>query len=212
MKKRVIAIITVGIVLLVSLSLYEYFTRPSQKAEADKVSGSASGPGFSHVPAATESSDNAVRTVTATGVPNVSETLAPSEEELPVSGKAWAKGMKRLKSQKIKRVSTFVQGKECFSSDKKMISAMKGIISRLTMKKTSKLNDGLEGGWKNFQIYGDEGILYSLEIVNSHEDTTVYMREGKRVLCCDIPSADQKRLYRISKKMYDKFAVDIDDE
>lgn len=187
MKRRMSIIIAVGIILLATLSLYEYLNRHSHQAGADHMSDSSS-------------------------IPDVSETPLPGKTEAPTKEEAWAKAMREVKSQNIEKISTFVQGKECFSSDQKIISRVKEMLSRLTRKEQPKETDGYEGGWTSFHIYGKAGILYMIDMLNMEGGAVGFIKKGEETLCCDISVADEKFLHRLYGRFYDKYAVDEDDE
>lgn len=187
MKRRVNIIIAVGIILLASLSLYEYFNRHPHQAGVDHMSDSSS-------------------------MSDVSETPPPGKNEASMKEEAWAKAMRGVKSQNIEKISTFVQGKECFSSDQKILSRVKEMLSRLTRKEHPKEINGYEGGWTSFHIYGRAGIVYMIDMLNMEGGAAAFVKKGEETLCCDISAADEKFLHRLYGRFYDKYAVDEDDE
>ncbi len=187
MKRRMSIIVTVGIILLAALLLYEYLDGRSHQAETDRGLDSSS-------------------------MPDATQTPASGSNETPLDEEAWAKAMEGVKVQEIEKISTFVQGKECFSSNQKMIGRVKKMLSRLTRKEQTMSTDVYEGGWTVYHAYGRDGVLYTIDMLNAEGRAVVYIKQGKQTLCCDISRSDEKFLHELNGKFYDKFAVDEEDE
>ena len=102
-------------------------------------------------------------------------------------------------------------GKECFSSKEEQIHDIKGMLSRLSennMNELPKAEDGLsyEGGCTQLNVYTDEELQYSLELIETEEYTVVRIEKEGTSFYYDISADDQKLFHDIYNGIYEENA------
>ncbi len=144
--------------------------------------------------------------MTATPVP--ASTLEPEDEDSPVTDASRPDTMEELHYNKATKISGFLQDKECFTSNKKMLKDMKGILSRLSPNKLTKPpmpkdeKDMLYGAWTSLNIHDEKGLMYNLLLTNLGGGYVVYVGGENYSFYCDIQEKDIALFQEIYKKLY----------
>ena len=147
--------------------------------------------------------------ITATPVPT--PTFASDDEDSPVTDASRPDTMEELRYKRATKISGFVKNKECFTSDKKMLKDMKGILSRLSPNKLTEPpmpKDGkgvLYGGWVSLDLHDEKGLLYTILLTNWGGGYVVHVGGEDYSFFCDIKAADIKRFRNIYRKLYKKY-------
>lgn len=144
--------------------------------------------------------------VTATPVPT--PTLDPEDEDSPITDASRPSTMEELHYKKATKISGFVQDKERFTSNKKMLKDMKGIIARLKPNKLTQPpmpkdeKDMLYGAWTSLNIHDKKGLLYNLLLTNLGGGYVVYVGGENYSFYCDIQEKDIALFRKIYKRLY----------
>lgn len=140
------------------------------------------------------------------------------DEESPVTDVSRPKTMEVLHYQNATKISSFVQDKQFFTSDHKLLKDMKGIISRLSPNKMPHPplpkddKERLEGAWTSLDIHDEQGLLYNFLLTNLGGGYVVYVGGEKYSFYCDIAEEDITRFQNIYRKIYNKYASAPKDE
>lgn len=135
-------------------------------------------------------------------------TLDSENEDSPVTDASRPDTMEELQYQDATKISGFVQDKERFTSNKKMLKDMKGIISRLSPNKLTQPpapkdeKDMLYGAWTSLNIHDEKGMLYNLLLTNLGGGYVVYVGGENYSFYCDIQEKDITLFQEIYKKLY----------
>lgn len=146
---------------------------------------------------------------------SVSATPYPldlEDDEPPVTAESRPETIEELRYQDATKISSYVQNKEYYTSDKKLMKAIKGIISRLSpnemthppLPKDSK--DTLLGAWTALDVHDEKGLLYNFLLTNLGGGDVVYVKGGKYSFYCNIEEADITRFQGVYEKIYNKYA------
>ncbi len=147
--------------------------------------------------------------ITATPVPT--PTFASEDEDSPVTDASRPDTMEELHYKRATKISGFVQNKERFTSDKKMLKDMKGILSRLSPNKLTdppmpKDGEGmLYGTWTSLDLHDEKGLLYNILLTNLGGGYVVYVGGEDYSFYCDIKAADITRFQNIYRKLCKKY-------
>ena len=117
------------------------------------------------------------------------------------------KKMDKLNFKEVNKISAYVLGKECFSSKEEQIHDIKGMLSRLSennMNELPKAED--EGGCTQLNVYTDEELQYSLELIETEEYTVVRIEKEGTSFYYDISADDQKLFHDIYNGIYEENA------
>ncbi len=154
---------------------------------------------------------SATSTTRVSATPHATFTSTP-DDDLPVTDESRAETIEELHYQDAVKISSYVSGKECCTSDKKILNKIKGIISRLSPNKMTEPpmpKDGspmLEGAWTCLGIHDKNGMMYSFLLTNLGGGSVVYVSGGKYSFYCDIQEADIKLFQKIYEKIYDQYS------
>ena len=144
-------------------------------------------------------------------ISTTSITPSPSdlaENDLPVTDVSRPDTMEELHYNKATKISGFVQDKERFTSNKKMLKDMKGILSRLSPNKLTKPpmpkdeKDMLYGAWTSLNMHDEKGLMYNLLLTNLGGGYVVYVGGENYSFYCDIQEKDIALFQEIYKKLY----------
>lgn len=147
--------------------------------------------------------------ITATPVPT--PTFASEDEDSPVTDASRPDTMEELHYKRATKISGFVQNKDRFTSDKKMLKDMKGILSRLSPNKLTdppmpKDGEGmLYGAWTSLDLHDEKGLLYNILLTNLGGGYVVYVGGEDYSFYCDIKAADITRFQNIYRKLCKKY-------
>jgi len=150
---------------------------------------------------------NATSNTGVSATPHATFTSTP-DDDLPVTDESRAETIEELHYQDAVKISSYVSGKEYYTSDKKLLNKIKGIISRLSPNKMTeppKPKDGgsmLEGAWTCLDIHDKNGMMYSFLLTNLGGGPVVYVSGGKYSFYCDIKEADIKLFQKIYENIY----------
>lgn len=146
--------------------------------------------------------------VSMTAAPVPTSTFDSEDEDSPVTDASRPDTMEELHYKKATKISGFVQDKERFTSNKKMLKDMKGILSRLSPNKLTSPpmpkdeKDMLYGAWTSLNIHDEKGLLYNLLLTNLGGGYVVYVGGENYSFYCDIQENDIALFQEIYKKLY----------
>lgn len=140
------------------------------------------------------------------------------EDDLPVTDASRPETMAELRYQDATKISTFVQDKERFTSNPKLLKDMKGIISRLSPNKLTQPpmpkdeKSMLYGAWTSLDIHDGNGLMYNFLLTNLGGGYVVYVGGENYSFYCDIREEDIPLFREIYQKIYRKYADDPEEE
>lgn len=193
MKKKIILALSAILLIGIGVGLYQYARKNSSHEVHPKKAST-----------------------TATPVPT--PTFDSEDEDSPVTDASRPKDMAELRYQDATKISTFVQDKERFTSNPKLLKDMKGIISRLSPNKLTQPpmpedeKSMLYGAWTSLDIHDGNGLMYNFLLTNLGGGYVVYVGGENYSFYCDIREEDIPLFREIYQKIYRKYADDPEEE
>lgn len=117
-----------------------------------------------------------------------------------------------LKCVDATKVSAWVMGEECFSTDEDVVNQMVEITTRLTINEldiSPYEEEGIEGGTTQLNLYGETGLLCELMLF-SREPQVVQVGRGENYFYCDITKEDALTFQELYEQMYEEFSSELE--
>lgn len=116
--------------------------------------------------------------------------------------------MDELNFKEVNKISAYVLGEECFSSEESLINDIKGIMSRLSpndMDELPKSEDGeaYEGGWTELNVYKDNELLHSLLLFQAEGIQVVRVNQEEASSYYYIGEEDKELFHDIYTRIYE---------